>query len=111
MDSYSLLSLYLFITLKIAKVLPLFKKNDYTIMDKYHPISPMTSISKLFEKVVFTQLYDYFRNNNPFYDSQYGFLKDHSTEYTLMELTDKILKAIDDEKYFTLHLSGPKQSL
>ena len=44
-------------------------------MDNYCPISLSTSISKLFEKVVFSQLYDYFRNNDLFYDSQYGFLK------------------------------------
>ena len=44
-------------------------------MDNYRPISLLTSISKLFEKAVFSQLYDYFRNNDLFYDSQYGFLK------------------------------------
>ena len=38
---------------KIAKVLPLFKKDDHTLMDNYRPISLLTSISKLFEKVVF----------------------------------------------------------
>ena len=81
--------------LKIAKVLPLFKKDDHTLMDNYRPISLLTSISKLFEKVVFSQLYDYFRNNDLFYDSQYGFLKNHSTEYAAMELTDKVLKDID----------------
>ena len=59
--------------LKIAKVLPLFKKDDYTIMDNYRPTSFLTAISKLFEKVVFSQLYDNFRNNNLFYESQYGF--------------------------------------
>ena len=82
--------------LKIAKVLPLFKKDDHTLMDNYHPISLLTSISKLFEKVVFSQLYDYFRNNDLYYDSQYGFLKNHSTEYAAMELTDKVLKDIDE---------------
>ena len=82
--------------LKIAKVLPLFKKDDHTLMDNYRPISLLTSISKLFEKVVFSQLYDYFRNNDLFYDSQYGFLKNHSTEYAAMELTDKVLKDIDE---------------
>ena len=61
--------------LKIAKVLPLFKKDDCAVMDNYRPISLLTAISKLFEKVVFSQLYDYFRNNDLFYDSQYGFLK------------------------------------
>ena len=32
-----------------------------------------------------------------FYDSQYGFLKNHSTEYAAMELTDKVLKDIDEK--------------
>ena len=46
--------------LKIAKVLPLFKEEDHTVMDNYRPISLLTAISKLFEKVVFSQLYDFF---------------------------------------------------
>ena len=83
--------------LKIAKVLPLFKKEDHTVMDNYRPISLLTAISKLFEKVVFSQLYDFFHHNNLFYDSQYGFLKKHSTEYAAMELTDKVLKDIDEK--------------
>ena len=66
-------------------------------MDNYRPISLLTSISKLFEKIVFSQLHDYFRNNDLFYDSQCGFLKNHSTEYAAMELTDEILKDIDDK--------------
>ena len=66
-------------------------------MDNYRPISLLTAISKLFEKVVFSQLYDFFHHNNLFYDSQYGFLKNHSTEYAAMELTDKVLKDIDEK--------------
>ena len=65
-------------------------------MDNYRPISLLTSISKLFEKVVFTQLYDYFHKNKLFYSSQYGFRKLHSTEFVALELTDRILKDIDD---------------
>ena len=82
--------------LKIAKVLPVFKKDDVTLLDNYRPISLLTSISKLFEKVVFTQLYDYFHKNQLFYSSQYGFRKLHSTEFAALELTDRILKDIDD---------------
>ena len=84
-------------TLKIAKVLPLFKKDDPTIMENYRPISLLIAISKLSEKVVFSQLSEYFHKNNLFYDSQYGFLKNHSTEYAAMELTDKVLKDIDEK--------------
>ena len=70
-------------------------------MNNYRPISLLTATLKLFEKVVFSQLYDYFRNNDLFYDSQYGFLKNYSTELAAMELTDKVLKDIDD-KHITL---------
>ena len=66
-------------------------------MDNYRPISLLTSISKLFEKVVFNQLFEYFHKNNLFYDSQYGFRKLHSTELAAMELTDKILVDIDEK--------------
>ena len=39
--------------LKIAKVLPLFKKEDHTVLDNYRPISLLTTNSKLCEKVIF----------------------------------------------------------
>ena len=52
--------------LKLAKVIPLYKKDDKLIMNNYKPISLLTSISELFEKVVFEQLSDYFSINNTF---------------------------------------------
>ena len=55
--------------LKIAKVIPLFKKDDCLIMDNYRPVSLLTSISKIFEKVVHIQLSKYFKENNLFYKS------------------------------------------
>ena len=70
-------------------------------MDNYRAISLLTAISKLFEKVVFSQLYDYFRNNDFFFDSHYGILTNHSTEFAATELTDMVLKDID-EKHITL---------
>ena len=46
--------------LKIAKVLPLFKKGNIHLFDNYRPISLLPSISKVFEKIVYKQVYDYF---------------------------------------------------
>ena len=83
--------------LKIAKVMPFFKKDDITLMDNDRPVSLLTSTSKVFEKVVFTQLYEYFDKNNLLYSSQYGFRKKHSTEMAGLELTDRILKDIDNK--------------
>ena len=84
--------------LKIAKVIPLFKKNDPHIFDNYRPISLLSSISKTFEKVVFNQVYEYFTNNELFYNSQYGFRKLHSTEYASLELVDRISQYLDNGK-------------
>ena len=42
--------------LKIAKAIPLLKKDDTLLMDNYHPISLLPSISKLFEKVASNQV-------------------------------------------------------
>ena len=84
--------------LKIAKVLPLFKKNDCMIMDNYRPISLLPAISKVFEKVVYNQLYTYYTSNNLLYKGQYGFREDHSTEMANIELVDRIITALDDKK-------------
>ena len=64
----------------------------------YRPISLLSSLSKVFEKVVFNQLYNYFTCNKLFYSSQYGFRQLHSTELASLELVDRITKYIDEGK-------------
>ena len=94
--------------LKIAKILPTFKKDYVTFLDNYRPISLLTSTSKLFEKIIFNQLYDYFHENELFYSSQYGFRKLHSTELAALELSDRILKDVDERNIslaIFMHLS------
>ena len=81
--------------LKLAKVIPIYKKDDRHILDNYRPISLLSTMSKVFEKVVFHQVYDYFSSNNLFYENQYGFRKKHSTELAAIELVDRILGHLD----------------
>ena len=85
-------------SLKIAKISPIFKKGDPHLTDNYRPISLLPIISKIFEKVVFLQLYDYLIKYNLLYDSQYGFRKFHSTEFAALEFTDKIIYNLDQGK-------------
>ena len=53
-------------------------------------------ISKVIEKIICTQLSTYFENNKLFYDSQYGFRPNHCTEQATLELTDRIISAMDN---------------
>ena len=82
--------------LKIAKVIPLFKKGDARIFGNYRPISLLSTFSKVFEKTVFNQVYAYFQLNKLFFKSQYGFRIGHSTELAALQFTDKILNDLDN---------------
>lgn len=84
--------------LKIAKIKPVYKKDNPHIPNNYRPISLLPAVSKLFEKVVFIQVYGYFINNDLLYKSQYGFRTLHSTELAALELTDKIYMQLDKKK-------------
>ena len=81
--------------LKIAKVLPLYKKGENWLMENYRPISLLSTLSKVFERVVFEQLYEHLKSKKLLYQSQYGFRKDHSTELASVELIDHICKEMD----------------
>ena len=85
-------------SLKIAKIVPVFKKEDPHITDNYRPISLLPIISKIFEKIVFKQVYEYFTINKLLYKNQYGFRKKHSTELAGLELNDIIINNLDNEK-------------
>ena len=70
----------------LQMVIPLFK--DPTLIENYRPISLLPAISKIFERVIFNQMNDYFTLNNVFYDKQYGFSKYHSTELAALNVVD-----------------------
>ena len=85
---------------KIAVITPLYKgKNaDVHAFGNYRPISLLPTLSKIIEKIVHAQLYKYMSENNHFIASQYGFRRNHSTEYAAMEFVDKTMNAIDKQQ-------------
>ena len=85
-------------SLKVAKIIPIYKKENQHLTDNYRPVSLLPIISKIFEKVVFIQVYDYFTQNDLLYKSQYGFRKLHSTELAALEFTDKIVSNLEQGK-------------
>jgi hypothetical protein len=77
--------------LKIAKVTPVHKKGDSHTFSNYRPISILPSVSKIFERVMHNQIHDYFSQLHIYYNSQYGFRPQHSTELAALELIDRLI--------------------
>ena len=75
--------------LKLAKVVPILKKDDKSQIKNYRPISVLPVISKIFENVMHTQLIEYFTDNNLLSSQQYGFRSNRSTELAALELMDR----------------------
>ena len=77
--------------LKIAKVVPPYIKEDPSLLSNYRPVSILPALSKVFEKLFHTQLYNYFESNGILHTHQYGFKKHHSTEVASAHLVNTVL--------------------
>lgn len=83
---------------KQANVIPLLKKDDPSVLSNYRPVSLLSCVGKVMERIVFKHLYNYFYSNNIFYKYQAGFLPGHSTVFQLLETYDDIVRRIDEGK-------------
>ena len=87
------------LTMKHAIVVPLLKddKLDKNIVENYRPVSNLSFLSKLIERVVMNQLLHYLTINNlwPLYQS--GFRKFHSTETALLQVCSDLYAAMDTQ--------------
>ena len=80
---------------KVARVTPIFKEGDKAEKSNYRPISVLPVISRLFEKLVTNQLYQYMNDNGHFSPGQSGFLRLHSTVTCLLKNTDDWYNGMD----------------
>ena len=83
---------------KLSKVIPLFKKRDFSYLINYRLISLLPTISKIFERVIHEQMYGYFNKFKLLAEQQYGFCKQHSTEYAAVKLIDHVSRKIEAGK-------------
>ena len=95
--------------LKLAKVIPLFKKGDPTSINNYRPISLLLALSKIFKRVIYNQINNYFTLNNPYYERQYGFRSKHSTELAALDIIDTITSRMEKGNIpITIYLDSSK---
>ena len=73
-----------------------FKKNERNLLKNYRPISLLPICGKIFEKLIFDNLYEYVFSNNFISDKQSGYRRGDSTVKQLLSITHEIHKAFDD---------------
>ena len=81
--------------LKIAKVVPVFKKDSKLDYSNYHPFSLLSNIEKIPEKLMYKRLYTFLDNKNIIYELQFGLRQQYSTSHVLINITENIRKALD----------------
>ena len=82
-------------TEKYAKIIPVYKSGKRSSMDNYRPISILPVLSKVFEKVVQKQLYEYLEKNSLLSPNQFAFRKHRSTQHPVTLLSDHIKGHMD----------------
>jgi len=75
--------------LKIAKVVPIFKKGDKQLFDNYRPVSILPAFSKIIEKLVYKRIIHFLDKHNILYKYQFGFRQGRSTEMALFTMTNQ----------------------
>ena len=80
---------------KCAKVTPLFKQGGTCGLNNYRPVSVISVIAKVFERIVYDQLYNFLSNEDIISTHQSSFRSLHSTITVLLEATDNWAFNID----------------
>ena len=85
--------------IKSASIKPLHKKNSKFDPGNYRPISLLSNIGKIFEKILYERLTNFLENNKIFFQNQFGFRKKHNTTHAIIALTEQIRKCLDKNEF------------
>ena len=84
---------------KTAKVIPIFKKGNRTIVSNYRPISLLPTMSKVLEKIMYNRVISFLNKLDFFYKHQYGFRKKYSTCHATSVFAESITDAFEKKEH------------
>ena len=88
--------------LKIAKAIPNFKSGNKCDTTNYRPISILSSISKILEKIIYSRTTAFFEKHSVFLPTQFGFRPKHSTSHALLDVVTSSFDNINKNNYTAL---------
>ena len=81
---------------KKINVVPAYKKGDKQILENYCPISLLPITGKIFERILYNNMFEFFTKNDLISHNQSGFKPGDSCINQLLSITHEIYKSIDD---------------
>ena len=81
--------------LKLAHAIPIFKKGSRLLVSNYRPISLLSNLNKILEKIMHTRIYSFLEKYELLYSLQFGFRTKYSTTHALIHMTETIRAALD----------------
>ena len=92
--------------MKVAKVVPIFKKGDPKLLTNYRPISLLTSFSKILEKLIYVRTVKFLNSSKIFSNFQFGFREKHTTTHAILHFINKVSHAMDNHMHTLMHTLG-----
>ena len=90
---------------KKANVVPTHKKGDKQNLKNYRPISLLPVAGKIFERILYNNMYEFFTENNLISPNQSGFKRSDSCIHQLLSINHEICKSFDDGRRVFLDIS------
>lgn len=81
--------------LKTSIIRPLFKKQDRENMSFYRPVALIPILSKVFEKVIYNSIYQYFEKKKLFAEEQKGFRKSKTIDLAIYDFLSQVVTCLD----------------
>ena len=86
------------VCLKTAKIIPLHKNGNFENPSNYRPISLLSSLSKVFEKVLNARMVEFLEKHQLFSNDQFRFRPKRSCAHGIASVTELMRNVIESQK-------------
>ena len=97
-------------SLKISKVIPIYKSGPKENMSNYRPISLLPVLSKVFENLIYNRIFSFLKKHNILSSTQYGFRPNISPELAVLDVVSSCYHNISKNQFVGLIMLDLKKA-